>query len=547
MVLQLFIGLMLLASATLLVTQGRRRRIWSVLLLGGVACLSYLFIDNLNQSVGSNFIYQWLPYDILKAEFSISSSKGIQEMLVPLMLLLGGLVYLNTIYPDEQHSLRLNTLLILNFVGLILLFSSHDFLQLMFASCIFSLVSFYLPDLMLPKKNMMIFNFLAEISIFMALAIVYGKIDSVRLIDLSKFVSRGAHKDLVSALLIFAIGCKCGLFLLNGHYFSLKHVSINRIASILIFSSPLSGLILLSKLRVVLDASEFSSYVVSYWCGLSIIINLGISIFNNDLRIKLIALSLSLYSYTASIIFDDSQILYTVIPVILTSLFLIILFFQVIDKSALPETNVSRLGGLWYYNKFDLLLIMVIILGLTSELLLYPVNMITNILVSFFVVSLALIVKMVYFGKSKQTNNPNISFLYWLPIIGICSFIVYILKSWTNVDFYKINSLIFAVLALIPCKIFIKVGTSSVWQNDILTKFYETLIVSPLKFLGRILWLAFDVVVIEKSIIGSVSMITSSIVSGLHKLQEIRLLNFLLGLITGIILLSIYLGVYIHE
>jgi hypothetical protein len=190
---------------------------------------------------------------------------------------------------------------------------------------------------------------------------------------------------------------------------------------------------------------------------------------------------------------------------------------------------------------------MVIILGLTSELLLYPVNIIAKIFVSFFVVSLALIVKMVYFGRSKQTNNPNISFLYWFPIIGICSFIVYILKSWTNVYFYKINSLIFAVLALIPCKIFIKVGTSSVWQNDILTKFYETLIVSPLKFLGRILWLAFDVVVIERSIIGSVSMITSSIVSGLHKLQEIRLLNFLLGLIIGIILLSIYLGVYIHE
>ncbi len=547
MVLQLFISLILLASLTLLITQGRRRRIWSVILLGGVAFISYLFIDNLNQSVGTNFIYQWLPHNILKAEFSISSTIGIQQMLVPLVLLLGGLVYLNTFFSDEHHSLHLNTLLILSLVGFILLLSSHDFLQLMFASCIFSLISFYLPDLMLSKKSIMLFNFLAEMSMFMALAIVYGKIDSVNLVDLHKFVNNGWHKDLVTFLLIFAIGCKCGLFLLNGHYFNLKYVSINRIADIIIFTSPLSGLILLAKLRPLFDASEFSSYVIPYWCGLSIIINLGISLFNNDLRIKLISTSLSLYSCASMIIYNDSLKLYSLIPIVLISLFLVILFFIVIENSAQPETTVFRLGGLWRSNKLDFSLAIVLVISLSSWLLQYPTNLITKIFIAFFIVSIFMIVKMVYWGTSAKEGTANIGLLYSLPIVCICLFLIYYLKSWTNIDFYKLNLVSLALFIFIPHKIFIKIGTSSIWRNDVLTKFYEILIVYPLKFLGRILWLAFDVVVIERSIIGSISMVTSSIVSGLHKLQEVRWINFLLGLILGLILLTAYLGAYVYE
>ena len=191
MILQIFIGLLAMSGVSLLVTQGRRKRIWSILLLCCLAVLSYFFVINLNVHTQESFIYQWLPYNMIKADFSISASQNIQHMLKPLILMLFGLVYLNTIFKGEQYSFHFNTLLILNFMALILLLSSYDFLQLMFASCMFSVIGFYMPDQPSPKRDIFIFNFLAETSIFMALAIVYGCINSVSLADLPQFVNKG--------------------------------------------------------------------------------------------------------------------------------------------------------------------------------------------------------------------------------------------------------------------------------------------------------------------------------------------------------------------
>ena len=184
MVLQLFICLLAIASASLLITQGRRRRIWSILIFAGLGILAYFFMENLSRPQTTNFIYQWLPYEELRADINISSSGRMQHMFLPLTCLLAGLVYLNTLFASEKHSLHFNTLMLLSFVGLILQASSHDFLQLMFAGCMFSIISFYMPDQILAKKKIFIFNFLAEMAVFMALAIVYGKTSSVSLSSL---------------------------------------------------------------------------------------------------------------------------------------------------------------------------------------------------------------------------------------------------------------------------------------------------------------------------------------------------------------------------
>ena len=552
MVLQLFIGLIILALTTLLITQGRRRRIWSVLLLTGLSVISYLFIDNLNQNIGSNFIYQWLPYSVLKADFAISSTVGIQQMFVPLIVLLGCTIYFNTIFPLEYHSLHLNTLLLLNFVALILLLSSHDFLQLMFASCIFSLISFYQPDLILSKKSMMVFNFLAEMSLFMALALVYGKTNTVSINDLKQFITQGEHKDLVVFLLLLAVGCKCGFCLLNGHYFNLKNISLNRLLGIMIFSTPLSGLIILSKLRPLFDASHLFDNIIPFWCLLSIALSFCISLCNNNLRLKLISLLLSIYSCAALIIYDTPTKLYETIPTILLSLLLVFVVFSLIDSSNFSETTIFQAKRLWVCSKINFMLSILIVLGLCSEFLYYPTNLVSKTFIFIFIALMSVIIKMIYLGKinirTEQVScKNNVGFLYWGPTLIGCTALFYFENPWHNKYFYLLFAEFLMLLWVAPYQIFIKIGNYSWWQSDILTKIYETILVYPLRLLGRVLWLAFDVVVIERSVIGSISTLTSSVVNELHKFQEPKLINFILGLMLGGILLSAYLGAYIHE
>ena len=237
MIIQLFISVIALAAASLMVTQSRRRKIWSVLLLVGLGTVVYFFMINLNHDSAQNFIYQWLPYNLIRADLSISASVRGQKILSYLAILLLFFVYLNTIYKQEKHSLHANTLLLLNFVGLILLISSHDFLQLMFADCLIFLISFYFVDCPYAKKSLFVFNFLAEMIIFTALALVYGETNSINLLQLKQYTQAENYKNLVSIMLLAAIGCKCGLFLLNGHYYSLKNMMTNRLGALIILSS----------------------------------------------------------------------------------------------------------------------------------------------------------------------------------------------------------------------------------------------------------------------------------------------------------------------
>ena len=116
-----------------------------------------------------------------------------------------------------------------------------------------------------------IFYFLAEMAVFMALAAVYGSTHSINLADIDQFVKHGHHKDIVSGLFLFAIACKSGLFLLNGQYFNLKHVSSNRIVCITLTSVPISAMVLLIKIKPLLNATSLAPSILPSWIYVSII------------------------------------------------------------------------------------------------------------------------------------------------------------------------------------------------------------------------------------------------------------------------------------
>lgn len=436
MVLHLFIALFVIASASILIIQGRRRRIWSFGLLAILACICYFFATNTNTFNHTNFIYNWLTYDNLYANFSIISSLKISQMYIWLLIILLNLILLNTVYQDEYHSLHFNTLLILNFMSLILLLSSNDFLQLMFASSMFSIIAFYMPDMISAKKKIFIFNFLSEMALFMALAIVYSTTNSISIKDIAPFIKKGVHKDLVVCLLLFCTTSKCGLFLLNGQYYAMKNVSYNRLLSILLLSVPLSGFVLISKLRPLLDASSISSLILPSWCIISILVGFAGIVLNKTIKSKNISLVMMSNAFLLLAIYNNEDNLYILLPKITALVLLVSFGFILIAKFLKDKDNIflsSKLG--------------------------------------------------------------------------------------------KINML----------------------YDNFLSNFYETFFINPLKFLGRILWLVFDIVVIERSIIASISHGSRLIVNSVHKIQETGKWSCLISIVLGFVIMLTYLGSYVYE
>ena len=552
MILQLFIGLMALAFISLLVTQGRRRKIWSVLLLVGLMVVAYFFMESLNREPANSFIYQWLPYDVLKADFNISSSVRTQNLIFPLVLLLGALVYINTFFKEEKHALHINTLMLLNFVSLILLISSHDFLQLMFADCLLALMSFYLADFPNAKKNLFVFNFLSEMMIFVALAIVYGSTGSISLSKISEFVSKGEHQNLTAVILAAALGVKCGLFLLNGHYLTLKNVSLNRLSCLLTQSVPFSGLILMAKLRELMIGAPLISDVISYWCGISVATILLAALMAKDIRSKAILMSLALYAVAMDHIYQSAELLYLQSYFFLLIILLICLTMIIVIEGASGETDATRMGGFWRLTKlnFALSLLMASSIALLSTKVAFSLN--DMVLLGAVSAVYAANLRLVYFGKTQADEKvaafaKSVTALYWLPILGALCWLMGTYRAWNNSQFYQLFGIMLAVLVFMPNNIMIKSGQLFSWQSESLLSFYEKIFITPLKTLGKILWLAFDIVMIERNIIGSISTLTGVFVDGLHRLQSGSFKGFFLCMSIGFVALLIYFGSFFYE
>ena len=551
MVVQLFICLIAISVASLLITQGRRRRIWSVLLLLGLCIISYFFMDSLNSS-SAGFIYQWLPYDTLKADINISSSLRMQQMFLPLICLLAAQVYLNTIFSSETHSLHFNTLMLLNFISIILLASSRDFLQLMFAGGIFSIIGFYMPDQISSKKKIFIFNFLAEMAVFMALAIIYGSMGNISLSSLTQYDHIGHHKDLVAVLLLFAIGCKCGLFLLNGQYFVLKDVSFNRLCGMMTLSFPLSGIILANKLYPVLQASAIPGIILPWWCLISIVMAFFLALFNNNMKSKVISLFLASYAYILLKINGNAADIYIFVPAILMLNFLTSLIFIMVSLSSSDENDVTFLGGFWRYTPVNLIISFVVILSISSIFAVQKAEILDFIFAIIYISILSLNQHIIYLGKTRADEKviafaKNVSILYWFPLILGCMFIIGLNHSWSNNIFYVLSFIAIAIFIFIPSLWLTTIGNGSIFKVDILSLLYEIVLIYPLKFIGRILWLVFDVILIEHNIIGSISERSSNVILSLHNLQESKFSNYILSIFLGMLIIAIYLGYYIYE
>ena len=113
-------------------------------------------------------------------------------------------------------------------------------------------------------------------------------------------------------------------------------------------------------------------------------------------------------------------------------------------------------------------------------------------------------------------------------------------KFWEYKDFYWLLSASVLSLIFIPSQKIDIIGSFNIWQSNFLSRFYEIILIKPLKLFGRILWLAFDVVVIERSIIASISHLSKNIILWMHKIQENSKYSWFLSILAGILIVVVY-------
>ncbi len=552
MILQLFLGLVLIAVLFFIIGQEKRRRIWSVLLFGAVLGLLYAFFEQINAIGINNVMYTWIPHQTLQASLSFVPIGQISSCLRIMSLCFAALIYLNIIYKKEDYSLYINNFILLNFAALIVLLSAQDFIQLMVGSCCFTIIGYYLINDITAKIKFIFYNFLAEMSLFMALAIVYASINTTSLTALSRYIEIGHHKDLVSLLLMCTVFIKCGMFLFQNQFMDLKRLSLNRVATISLFSSPLSGVIIFLRILPLIQAAEYIEAIFIIIICISVVWSIIGTLIIDNIKAKMLYLNMLFYAFVLWQMWGGGAIFFEKLIYLYPALLAVYISFLFVSVSASDEICISQMGGFYKRLWGNLLLSLIAIFVFVGC---FIKNFSPSSAWSFLFIFLSLcafILHGMFLGKMHSDERveallKNIGIYYWVPYIAALSWYVYELGIWSQKEIWIILGSFILFMLIVPIQALLKLAAIEEIQNaDILHRIYMIVFIMPLRLLGRVLWLAIDFVVIERSIIGSISHSTAFVVQGLQKIQGISWSNYLLMLLIGVMIILLNLGWYIY-
>lgn len=549
MVLQLFLGI-LASVALFLPVSRRRRRLWPALMLPVLAIPSLLFLEKMMLLPVSDWSYHWAAYEGLNAQFTISSTAECALLLRFLLPVWGSLLYLNLICRREDYPLTAGNIAALSLAAFIFMFSARDFMQLMAGSCCFSILGFYLINENTARNKFIFYSFTSEMAVFAALAVVYAKSGNIALSALPSFVQNGWHKDLVALLLLTGILIKCGAFLFQNQLLDLQRLSFNRLLTGSLLLAPLSGLVLWFQLSPLLNASVYTLPVLHIIIVLSVICAVFGLLWNDNLKAKILYFNMLFFMLALFELSKDGGALSSFVMPMLPVILLVDWGLMIISVSASDEIRVSRMGGFIKHLKWNLLLVWIAVFAFVAGGLSLLSGWPAWLYLGAALLALAAVLHAVYLGKNCADDKvwallKNVGFLYSWPVLAVA-----VLLIWPNVSAVALGAMggFLLLWLFLPQKLANLFAENELVQNyDWLSDVYQLLIVAPLRLLGRILWLAVDFVVIERSIIGSISGVCEAVEHGLDRAQTVSKPGWWLMLGLGLCLLLINIGIYAYE
>ncbi|MBE6448665.1 MAG: hypothetical protein E7018_05140 [Alphaproteobacteria bacterium] len=545
MVLQLFWGFMVIVALTMLATH-RRRRVWPVLVFVAVSVLIGLFWANDVLILSWSDVYNWMSYKRLQAKFVLSSPSYLLSSLRILLPLVLGLLFFNIFYRSEERPLSYSNLLLLGIICFISLFLAQDFMQLMAASCCFSIVNFYLATDNNAKNKFIFYSFVSEMLLFTGLGIIYADISSISIERIGRFVSRGQHINLVSVLILISIIIKCGTFGFQSQILGLTKSNINRLLSAILFGTPVCGILLYHKLYPLFAENIILQNTFKTILILSVIWGVGGLLWNNNLKSKILYLCMSFFSLSLFHITSSPDSVYQHLLLPMPWLFLLNWLLGLIPVAAANQTDIKNINGL--LGQFKLLLVLSIVscAGFVSNIWIYFPYLWSKIYAISILVTIGGVLHALYLGKTNQVYSPLSLKTYLFAPLVLVGFQLYSSPNLQVLGYGAITLLF--IFLIIPCRFIVTNWLPQEYQDtDWASSTYQLLIVSPLRLLGRILWLAVDFVVIERSIIGTLSAFTNMLVAFLQKLQQPTWLSGFLLFALGVAILLFNIGSYVHE
>ncbi len=550
MVLQIFISLFLLALAAQLPL--RHRRMWSTMFFAAFLLIGWQLFHDSSTVKSADFVRQWLPLTNLKASFRLQGGENLWFLLQSVFL--GGvlLIYFNLLDARSRHSLPASGFFAMGIVAFGILFSSADFIQLMAGCCFYTIIGFYLIADTELKKKFIFYNFIGEMALFTAFAVIYAQTGSIALDRNAQiYLKVGNHKDLVCALLLLSVWVKAGLAPFQGQFSDVQDMPASRVIGVSSLIMPVAAIILLNKVFPFIVAVSGSMPVIKGMLCLSIVWSLWGGLTADTFKARILYVNMAFVVAAVGGVSLSGGTLSSDVFDFIPLMILVDYLFLLPTMSTSGEVYISETGGLIRYQKVNLLGTIIgvaaFICMLFSDLDLSG-NLKSAIVPVVILLILSQTCSQVYLGKVSadeknkivQKNAPKGCLL---AIFAGFSIFLWKFGRIDNVLPYAVLGGFVVWTLLAPLRILSRLSdVEEVQDIDWAEKIFNALIIMPVRLLGRVLWLMVDFLFIERTIIGTVSQVTSFLERTLCQMQKMAFINYLLMFLVGLFIFIFFIG-----
>ncbi|MBO5039084.1 MAG: hypothetical protein J6C85_06505 [Alphaproteobacteria bacterium] len=476
--------------------------------------VAFLFADYAIAAINNQntaFSLLWNSTEMGDIRIDFQPTPQVNRVIIPLFFLSLLTILNNNIFRYEEKRSAFDSLIVLNFVSLSLLICSKNYIELITMVFVTDIIGYLILKDVDSSRRYVIYNFFADMCLFMILALVCGKIRSLELTNIWEYHEVGRYKNFTGILATVALFIKMGCFLFQGYLMDLSETRFQRMSAVNLLFSPLSGVLLLLKLYNLLIVSPFFYPLFKIMAVLTFSAGISGFIVQKYLRKKMVCLNMSFLGLLMGIFSQNGFVWQSSVSLLIIAVYLFNQFFFKIYLYQNREDDITHMvngnetNALALKTLFaEITLLSALFLTLMHRLsttLSYPLLFVCSAIL---VMAISLVISQIYkstISRRLDSLLPNpMRFLSFVVNAGILLAGFYFYKDKTKEIAVFASS--FLLLAATPlgkyAANFYKIAGFQ--QQEMQRSLFWRIFVAPFIHISRILWLMVDLFLSEKVI-----------------------------------------------
>ena len=499
--------MLLVAFCGLFKLRMRYDRLLSLAIFFAFAFLGYSY-STMDLHTMQGFSLLWRPSQMGNITIDFHPSEVANKQIIPIFIASLLTILNNSIFHYEERKSNFNAFVIFNFISLSLLISAENYVQLITTVFVTDIMGYLILKNVDLSHRYVIYNFFADMCLFMILALVSGRIQSLELNRLLGYEQIGRHKDFVSLATALALFVKMGCIIFQSYLLDISEARFQRMTVVHLLTAPLVSILLTFKLLNLLLVSDLFLPIFKLVIVLTFFIGIAGFIVHNHIQKKMVYLNMAFLAFLLWCLALDKFNWNNLFSIYYIAIYLLNQLFFKIYLYQNRESDVNKMSSMQETPLLIILMQLTIWSGLFATLIYLIYSKISNISIiiagSILLLVLAIILNHIY--KSPRVHRLdylNTNTARWVSFI-VNSVLLFLAIYYWQEHIYIILATTAAFLALTasslgkPFRYFY--GNQDLQQQDFSKSFFFYVIIAPLTYLSSHLWNLVDYFLSEKVI-----------------------------------------------